>query len=78
MDSAHALKLTRDVIQNDPSRSGPLLILLGTIANARGDPLDEAVARDVMLYLYSQLDHCEESMRCFIAQQEPDQARLVA
>lgn len=78
MDSAHALKLTRDIIQNDPSRSRPLLILLDTIANSRGDPLTEAVARDVMLFLYSQLDHCEESMRGFIAQEEPDQVQLVA
>lgn len=79
MTSTQALQLTQRIIRNDLDVSGPLLKLLDAFATARGDPLGEAMTRDVMLLLYSKTDHCEEKMREFISQEQPvDQTRLVA
>lgn len=80
MTSTHAplIDLAQDVIQNDITKAAPLLQLLGKFGSARGDPMEEADRRDVMLWLYSKTEHCEDSMRQFISEVEVDQSRLVA
>jgi hypothetical protein len=80
--TSHALEVTlliNEVIKNDITRSVPLLKLLGYYWSSRGDPLEEADRRDVMLWLYAKTDHCEDSMRRLISEEIPtDQTLLVA
>jgi hypothetical protein len=71
MNSSHALELTRQIIQNDLEAAEPLLKLLDAFIGAE-KTRDEAMTRDVMLFLYTKTDHCEESMRKFISQDERD------
>lgn len=78
MTSAHALKLKSEILENDPTKAAPLLLLLHAFANSRGDPLAEAMTWDVMLDVYRELEHCRESMESFISQRKNDQSPLAA
>lgn len=78
MAPTHEIELAQQIIQNDPDKAAPLLKLLDAFQNSRGDPLAEAMTRDVMLFLYSKTEHCEEAMRGFIAETIVDSHHLVA
>ena len=69
MTSAHALQLTQLVIENDLDKAGPLLQLLSAFAGSHRIK-DEAMTRDVMIFLYSKTDHCETAMKEFISQDD--------
>lgn len=77
MTSTHALELTSQILQ-DPANAGPLLCLLYAVAGSHGDPLAEAMARDVMLFCYSKHEHCETSMLSFISEDETRQTQKAA
>jgi hypothetical protein len=70
MNSTHGIELAAAVIENDPTKAEPLLKLLHAFATARGDPLNEAMTQDVMMFLYSKTEHCEQGLTEFISQAE--------
>lgn len=78
MTSAQALALTSTIIKNDTELAGPLLVLLETFLNARGDPMGEIVVRDVKRHLYARTSHSDAGMAKFISEAELDLSHLAA
>lgn len=68
MTSTRARQLVNEIIENEPSKASTLLALVGILKPPDGGPSDEAVADDVLMYLYSKTDHCRKSMEGFIAE----------
>lgn len=77
MDSTHALELARAIIQNDLDAAIPLLKLLYAFTELN-DTLTEAAARDVLLFVYTKTDHCEDSMKEFISPEADHQTPRAA
>lgn len=76
MTSTQGNDLASQIIRNDPSKAEPLLRLLYAFREAKGDPISEAMTQDVLKYLYTFTDDCDEAMLRFIS--HPLEARLVA
>lgn len=76
MTSSHAVELASQITQ-DPTAAVPLLRLLHAFAASRGDPLAEAMTRDVMLHVYTRIEHCENSMLEFLSE-ESNPAQIAA
>jgi hypothetical protein len=77
MTSAYGCKLITKVTK-DPTVAEPLLQILHFFLNAKGDPLSEATARDVMLSVWTKTERCEDAMNEFISQIEIDQNQKAA
>ena len=77
MNSAHALELTNDIINNNPEKAGSLLVLLSAIQSSRGDPEAELMADEVMDFLYAKTEHFHKGRKEFISQ-ESRRLQLVA
>lgn len=69
MTSIRALELTTQILE-DPNKAVPLLQLLHAVANARGDPLGEAMVHDLLLHVWTKVPTCEEAMIDFLSEQE--------
>lgn len=66
MTSSQGMELAALILE-DPTRAIPLLRLLNGFNVARGDPLGEEVIGDVMLFVYSKVEHCRQSMNDYLA-----------
>lgn len=77
MTSTRALELTTQILA-DPTVAIPLLLLLNAFANSKGDPLSEAMTRDVMLHVWTKTSSCEEGMVRFLSEQEANPEQLAA
>ena len=77
MTSVHALETTT-LILADTTIAEPLLRLLYAFANAKGDPRAEAMTHDVMLYVWTKIEKCEEGMILFLQSGEASPTQLAA
>jgi hypothetical protein len=78
MTSTQTLQIARFVIENNPEKSGPLLVLLDVFLNARGDPMAEVVVRDVKRFLWSNTENSDAAMEKFICEAVTDSSHLAA
>lgn len=65
MTSAHAVELASQILQ-DNAAAIPLLRLLYAFSISPGDPLAEAMKRDVLMHVWTKTDNCEEGMITFL------------
>jgi len=77
MASSLEVELANDITE-DPTKASPLLRLLYSFYTSRGDPLGEAMMKEVMLGVYTKVDHCEDSMVSFLNQDESSRIRPAA
>lgn len=59
-----------DNLTEDPTKAISLLRLLDAFYKSRGDPLSEAMMDDVMLHVYTKVEHCRESMAKLLSEEE--------
>lgn len=78
MTSSRALELTSRIIQNDVQISAPLICLLDAFLTAEKDPIGETMARDVLRFLYTKTEHCDNALSEFIEQGRTTDLTLVA
>lgn len=69
MTSSQGKKLAA-LIMADPTTAIPLLKLLNAFKESRGDPLGEVMMEEVMLHVYTKIDHCREAMCEFLTDDE--------
>lgn len=77
MTSSQGVELATQILE-DPTKATPLLRLLNAFNASRGDPLVDAMTKDVMLFVYSKLEHCEDSMMSFLSEDEPNPVQQAA
>lgn len=77
MTSDRALELTTLILQ-DTTSADPLLQLLYAFANAKGDPLSEAMTHDVMMHVWTKIERCEEAMIRFLQEQKATPSQRAA
>ena len=78
MTSSQTLQIARFVIENNPEKSGQLLVLLDVFLNARGDPMAEVVVRDVKRFLWSNTENSDAAMEKFISEAVAGSSPLAA
>ena len=78
MTSTQGVKLACAVIENNPEKAAPFLILLEAVFIARGDPMGEVMVRDVKRYLFSQTENCDEAIERFISEAVSGSSHLAA
>jgi len=66
MTSSQGKELAEELTE-DPTKAIPLLRLLNAFKESRGDPLGEAMIDEVMLSVYTKIEHCRESMADFLS-----------
>lgn len=71
MASSQGVELA-DSILEDPTKAIPLLRLLHLFNTSRGDPLRAVEADEIMLHVYTRIEHCREAMVGFLSEGEDE------